>query len=45
MRKYTYKNIKTGKKIFSDIPLKEKDLILVAVIKDVRMKSNEVKQK
>ena len=45
MKKYTYKNLKTGKKIYSDEPLKGKDLLLVASIADIKMKSNNITQK
>jgi hypothetical protein len=45
MKKYTYKNKKTGKKIHSDIPLKDKDLVLVAQIKDGMMRSKEINKK
>jgi hypothetical protein len=45
MKKYTYKDIKTGKKVTSDKPLKDPRLKLVAVIKDGRMKANEITKK
>lgn len=39
MKKYIYKNKKTGKKIESDTPLLDKNLVLVSQIKDGKMKS------
>lgn len=45
MKKYIYRNKKTGKKVYSDKPLQDKDLVLVTQIRDGRMKSNEVTQK
>lgn len=45
MKKYTYKNKKTGKKIYSEKPLTDKDLVLVAQVRDGQMKNKEVNQK
>ena len=45
MKKYTYKNKKTGKKIFSDKPLKDPELVLVVQLRDGMMKKKEVTQK
>lgn len=45
MKKYTYKDIKTGKTVVSDKPLKDPRLKLVAEIRDGRMKANEIKKK
>lgn len=45
MTKYIYKSKKTGKKVYSDTPLKDKDLILVRQIKDGMMKSSEIIKK
>lgn len=41
MKKYTYKNKTTGKTITSDKPLKDKNLVLVAQIRDGQIKSND----
>lgn len=45
MKKYTYKRKDNGTKVYSDVPLKDKNLVLVAAIRDGRMKSAEVQQK
>lgn len=45
MKKFTYLNKKTGKKVYSDRPVKDPDLVLVKAVRDGRMKSNEVVQK
>jgi len=39
MKKFVYKNKKTGKKILSDVKLADKDLICVSVTMDTSMKS------
>lgn len=41
MKKYTYKNKITGKKIQSDTPLKDKNLVLVMQTRDGQIKSND----
>jgi hypothetical protein len=45
MKKFTYKDIKTGKKVFSDVPIKDENLRLVAQVRDGKMKANKVTQK
>lgn len=45
MKKYTYKNKKTGKKVFSDKPLKDPELVLIAQVKDGIMRRKEINQK
>jgi hypothetical protein len=42
MKKYIYKNKKTGKKIYSDKLLDDNNLVLVSQLKDIKMKSGEV---
>ncbi len=41
--KYVYRNIKTGKKVYSPIPLNDTDLVLVRQFKDTQIKSNDPK--
>lgn len=45
MKKYTYKNKKTGKRIESDMPLKDKNLVLIAQIRDGQMKNKDIRKK
>lgn len=45
MKKYTYKNIKTGKKVYSEKPLKDPDLVLVTQMRDGMMRAKEINQK
>lgn len=45
MIRYTYRNVKTGKKVYSDKPLKHPDLVLVRQVRDTRMKSGEAVRK
>lgn len=45
MMKYTYKDKETGKKVYSDKPLKDKKLVLVTAIRDGQMKANKIQQK
>lgn len=46
MKKYIYRNKKTGKKIYSDEIIKDnKDLVLVSAVKDMQMKSSNIVQK
>lgn len=45
MKKYTYKNKKTGKTIQSDTPLKDKELVLVSAIRDVKIKAGDTRTK
>lgn len=45
MKKYTYKNKKTGERVDSDVPLKNKDLVLVTQIRDGKIKSSKVIKK
>lgn len=45
MKRYTYKNTKTGKRVQSDKVLTGKDLVLVAVIRDGQMKGHNIHQK
>lgn len=45
MKKYTYIEIATGKKVYSDIPLDPALYKEVTKIRDGRMKSSEVNQK
>lgn len=44
-KRYIYKDKNTGRKVFSDEPLKDKNLTLITMVKDGRMKSYEVYQK
>lgn len=44
-KKYIYKNKITGKKVYSDVPLNDPDLILVKAVRDTKMKGNEIVQK
>jgi len=40
MKRYTYKNKKTGKVVASDTPLKDPDLVLVSKLADGSMKGS-----
>ena len=45
MKRYTYKNRKTGKKVQSDKPLTNADLVLIAQVRDGQMKGKRITQK
>ena len=45
MKRYTYRNKQTGKRIQWDTPLKDKNLVLVAHIRDGQMKGHNISQK
>lgn len=45
MKKYHYKDKRNGKRIESDKPLNDENLVLVTAIRDGRMKAHEVRQK
>jgi hypothetical protein len=45
MTKFTYINKKTKKKVYSDVPIKDKDLVLLTAFRDTRIKSNETIKK
>ena len=45
IKKYTYRNKETGRRIQSDTPLKDKNLVLVAHIRDGQMKGHNIRQK
>ena len=42
MKRYVYKN-KKGRRIYSDVPLKDKNLTLVTMIRDGQMKANKIR--
>ena len=42
MKKYVYKNKKTGIRIQTDKPLNDKNLVLVSQVKNGMIKSNKV---
>lgn len=44
MRRYVYRDKRTGKKVYSDIPVKHDRLVLVAAVKDGQMKQHEAQQ-
>lgn len=44
-KRYIYINIKTKEKVYSETQLKDKDLKLVAVVRDTKMKNDEIIQK
>ena len=41
MKRYIYKNKKTGRKIESDKPLKDENLVLIMQVRDGQIKSND----
>lgn len=41
MKKYIYKNKKTGQRIESDKPLNDKNLVLIMQVRDGQIKSND----
>jgi hypothetical protein len=43
--KYVYKDKNTGRKVFSDVPRKDKNLVLVTMVKDGMMRTKEVYNK
>ena len=45
MKRYTYKNKRTRKIVQSDVPLKDKDLVLITTVYDTKMRGHEVRQK
>jgi len=45
MTNYTYKDKKTGKKVFSDRPIKDPKLVLVCQVRNGQMNSNKTVKK
>jgi len=45
MKNYTYKNKKTGQKVYSDQPKKDRDLVLVCQVRNGQMNSNKTVKK
>lgn len=43
--KYTYRNKKTGKKVYSSTPIKNTDHVLITSYRDTKMKSAEIIKK
>ncbi|HEY1037152.1 MAG TPA: hypothetical protein VGE62_01060 [Candidatus Paceibacterota bacterium] len=44
-KKFIYRDKKTGKKIYSDVPITDPNLVLVKQVRDGQMKGNNIVQK